>query len=269
MSNEPRKASDVLLSVEAKLDQLIAIYRGQDLVLKVLSNKLNSVIEVVENLKTAKNISMTTEKINIDNDLAQPNLLHDFPITMENNPTGFRRTSRPETYDGEQQIKQKPTKQVVPGPKKQAAQPTQDVQQEKPIILPVQFPNYEPEVKKLPGLESLKKKEVKKQTQQVAQDQERQPSVPGAKIPIEQRIVDENGKAIFLANIEIFNENNDLEYKTRTNGTGKWQASLGIGKYNVKITKQASVSKDKIDINQPISVDGLSITQVLPVMICK
>ena len=45
MSNEPRKATDVLLELEAKINLLLDIVRSQDLNIKVLSNKLNVFID--------------------------------------------------------------------------------------------------------------------------------------------------------------------------------------------------------------------------------
>lgn len=249
MSNEPRKASDILLSLESKVDQLISLYRSQDLVLKVLSNKLNNLIDAVNSSPSDSEPKPSTQQI--------LNVSSEFQLPVEIAPKGFRRTSRPETYDVPE--KPAPKAQLKTEPPTPVA-----VSVEQPSVeFPIQFPDYEPK-KEPPGLQNLKKPKS-----EIKVSEPSHPATPGNKVPVEQRVVDKNGKAIFLANVELLNSAGESEYKTRTNGVGKWQASLGVGTYQVKISKQESVSKEKIEVVQDITVDGLSVTQSLPVLICK
>ncbi|MEK6881631.1 MAG: carboxypeptidase-like regulatory domain-containing protein, partial [Nanoarchaeota archaeon] len=92
----------------------------------------------------------------------------------------------------------------------------------------------------------------------------------GSAVPIKQRIVDASGKSVFLADVEIFNaESGESASKTRTNGTGKWVASLPLGNYRVVVRKRDSLSKDTKEIVQSVQIDG-SLNQIeLPVMIIK
>src|SRR5208282_6569331 len=53
MSSEPRKATDVLLDLESKVDTLLGLVQSQDLVIKVLSNKLNDVMSKLDKQQAA------------------------------------------------------------------------------------------------------------------------------------------------------------------------------------------------------------------------
>jgi len=75
----------------------------------------------------------------------------------------------------------------------------------------------------------------------------------GKKVPISQRITDDKGRDLFMADVLITDENNNEILKTKTNAVGKWQAHLPVGSYNVLISKIDS-SKNKIEVSQNISV---------------
>ena len=98
MSNEPRKATEVLLDIESKIDILLNIVRNQDLNIKVLSNKLN-------NLNIIKPIGVPTVEISnfttTSESQIQIPISTDTQIIVDKNPQGFRRISRPETYSGD------------------------------------------------------------------------------------------------------------------------------------------------------------------------
>lgn len=237
---ESRKATDVLLSLEFKVDQLISLYRSQDLVLKVLANKLNGLIDTVNSLTVEETPVSIVEKPKVIVSNAES------VIAVENNPVGFRRTSRPETYENSPSLPRPINSPSVAKPVE-----TQFTDFSPPPAPPApKKPEEIPKIKLAPASETFK-------------------AQPGARIPVEQRIVDNLGKAVFLANVQILDSNGEEKYKTRTNGVGKWQASLETGNYKVKISKSEAISKDKIDLVQNITVDGLSTTQVLPILICQ
>jgi len=246
MEKEPRKASDIILSLESKIDQLMHMHRALDLNIKIISNKLNQLIEAV-NEPAPTNVEIPSQQVEVENALEQnPNAVAvqaDLQLPgVDLSPVGFRRTSRPETYMGNEQftdVKNVPTPSM-PQPKFQPQQP----------FPPQPFP---PQQAKAPRMQ-----------------QAQQPPNSNNKIAVQQRIVDKGGKPVFLADIEITNaSNNQMEFKTRTNGVGKWQAVLPMGNYRVNVKKRESLTKEKIEITQNLIVDGSASPQDLQVLIIK
>lgn len=236
---EPRKATDILLAVEAKLDQLIHLVRSQDLNIKIISNKLNNLIEEVHSF-SEEDAPPDVSYNNVQPFLPEKvSISPDFVIPMEISPTGFRRTSRPETFSS--------------------------VNNNEVIFKEI------PE-KKLPETELLfnPKKQINKNADAQVKNVSSTAQQTNSKKPVVQRVVDENGKSVFLAAVEIFNaQSNALEHATRTNQVGKWQANLLPGKYKVTVKKQESLSKKKIDITQQVEVNSLAEIQEIPALICK
>lgn len=249
--SEPRKASDILLSLESQVSQLVALYRSQDLVLKVLSNKLNNLIETVGKLNQTEETNNNTLNLQVPHSSPVP-IFAEYKLPQEVAPKGFRRTSRPETYT---------TQEPIPKPQRVTLGQITAPPPEPTVEFPVQFPEFAPSNQ--PSLPAKKPS--------VTQPQETRVVKSTGSIPVQQRLVDQNGKAIFLANIDIINlqTGETVFSKLRTNGVGKWQASLSPGAYQVKISKQESLSKTKLELSQDIMVDGLSPTQELPMLICK
>src|SRR5579885_316769 len=283
MGQEPRKATDVLVELESKVDVLLDIVRAQDLNIKILSNKLNSVMEQLSKAPA------TPPKITVEAVQAKPPVVigpdhpanpfvqmpaadpeRAIPIPAESKlpdtskPQGFRRNSRPETYAGDNavlphgeqehrmpmQLPKAPPGRggevIVPPPP--GRQPQQTSPQNQPAVV-VQPPGP-------------------RQPPQIAQ-QPTQPKSAGA-IPVMQRVVDKNSKSVFLADVEITDlSTNQQVFKTRTNGTGKWMASLGIGAYREVVRKRESLTKEKIEALQDIQVDGTQSPLELPLMIIK
>lgn len=214
---ENRKATDVILDLEAKVDALLSIIRAQDLNIKLISNKLNSILVLLENTK-APQYAMEAPKSNDIKISSENNILTD------NAPKGFKRGSRTEN---------------LPEPPKQI-KITQDKPQE--IIVP-------------------NKPEQAKQEEQIHNIN---------KIPVIQRVVDGKGSSIFLADVEIFQLDTGKSIsKTRTNGTGKWMASLLTGDYKVIINKRDAMTKEKVKTEQIIRIDGNSSTVELKTLIIK
>lgn len=243
---EPRKATDILLDIELKLDQILAIVRAQDLNTKVLSNKLNGVIAQLSNVGQAT-VANSTPTI----EAAEPVIQETLNIKVEADPLGFRRTSRPETYATPTQLAQ--TSKPEPAMPTVAEVSVPPINQLGRSATPQ--PTEEWQTISMPSLPRMQSEE---------------PSANIGKISVEQRIVDKNGKAVFLANIEITNkQTNKLETKTRTTSAGKWQAVLPPGVYDVKISKSESLTKERIEMHQEVKVEGRSPTQTLPMIIAK
>ncbi len=237
---------------------MMAIIQAQDLNIKVLSNKLNDVMQLLEKQATSPQ-KITVEAVNatppqsvfqkqmtLDPERQVPISAHD-TLPMDNSPTGFRRTSRPETFEGDHAYLPQSFSQVQPKYPVQVPNQPQSAREQVPaeIIVPAQ--------------------------EKPAPKKEKVAAVPVQNaIPVMQRIVDRSGKSIFLADVEIVDHTTaEAVFKTRTNGTGKWMASLGPGKYRVTIRKGASMSKDKMEAVQDIQVSGNESPLELQTMIVK
>lgn len=249
MSNEGRKASDLLLDMEAKMEAVLHIVRSQDLNIKILSNKLNSVLQKLDQAPVQQSPQFSAEAVDT-NKIPTANIFGEQEFTerqvpvsaeskipVEDKPQGFRRTSRPETYAGDgAYLPEKKTKLVETKPAE--------------VVVPAKT---QPDQKKY----------------MVDDQPERKTPAAGA-IPVQQRTVDRNGKSIFLADIEITNySTGDFVYKTRTNGAGKWMASLVPGVYKVFLKKKENLTKEKLEAMQTIEVDGTTSPLELPMIIVK
>jgi hypothetical protein len=114
MTQEPRKATEVLLELESKIDTLLGTIQAMDLNIKVLSNKLNEVMKSLD--KQAATPKITVEAVQTQPVLNQAAALFgqvplpdperavviiaESKLGVDDSPKGFRRTSRPESYAG-------------------------------------------------------------------------------------------------------------------------------------------------------------------------
>lgn len=247
-----RSATDIILGLEQEIKTLNSLLKAQDLAIKLISNKLN---EIMGSMQKNNSPKITVEAIThnpapplVVDPERQILISHEEALPEEKEPKGFRRTSRPETYAGDNAFLSK-------APKKK----------EDPVNYPIQIPkpNGKAEVIVPDVATSLNKDPppVKPTKQHVT---------TGNNIPTMQRIVDRNGKSIFMANVEIIDLSTvDTVYKGRTNGTGKWQASLPIGDYRVTIKKVDPISKQTTEVNQDIRIDGTQSPLELQMMIIK
>lgn len=268
MENQgPRKATDVLLDLETKLETALNIIKAQDLNMKLLSNKLNMLIEKLDKQPNSfvpqKNMfSAEAVQTAVPPQFAPPPpeaetqvpVYSEYKIPIEEAPTGFRRTSRPETFAGDNSYLNRSAPQQPVQMPTQTPKPPPGRSLESEVIIPqqamkqghVQPPSAPMETK-------------------VPQEQKNRGS-----IPVEQRVVDKNGKSVFLADVEIIDLTTGNQVcKTRTSGNGKWAAPLTMGNYRVTINKRESMSKQKIEVVQDITVDGSQSPLVLQMMIIK
>lgn len=273
MTETPRKATDVLLEIEAKIDSLIKRLDASDLNIKVVSNKLGEVMRTLDKLQAPSLQKATIEAIQqpISNQAAvifgqvpTQDLARSIPVTAESKlsvdetPQGFRRSSRPETYAGDNDYLKK---EGVPPPTNPS------------FFVAANSGNHPPPGRSvgetLPFTQPAKKTATPSQSSKSAPLTVSETEIHGI-IPIEQRVVDRNGKAIFLADVEIVDSvTGEQVSKSRTNGTGKWMAALSIGQYKVTIKKLESVTRERSEAIQTITVDGTQSPLKLPVVIIK
>lgn len=300
---EPRKATDVLIDIETKVNALLDMVRSQDLVIKVLSNKLNDVMGKLDKQ------SQAAPKITVEA-IQQPVVAPAFPpgftqipagepertipvsaqskLPETDVPQGFRRNSRPETFAGDNSYLPHPEKEMrmpVQIPKMPPNRPVPNGPVPPPgrgpgseIVAPPEASNPRnnkggvfapPNPQGSPfaqhGTPNPLMAPEHEDTFQPAPQQQTQ-----GNIPVMQRCVDKNGKSIFLADVELTDLSTGQPFfKTRTNGAGKWMASLGIGAYRVVITKRASGNKGTMEAVQDIQVDGSKSPLELPMVIIK
>ncbi len=222
LDNHQRKATDILLEIESKLDKMMNVYKTLSFDIKILSNKLNSITNTNNNLHND-----TKHLVEIKQEDTLP---------IEISPEVSRRTSRPENYS----VSSADTNVVVPSSpvtKNVIANSTNDAENE----------------------DAYSFKEFKKSEPNLSSN-----------VTIVQRIVDKNGKSLFLADVEVINpQDNSVKFKTRTNASGKWEAQVPPGNYNVMIKKREALTKGKIEVTQTINVDGNESLLNLDMLIIK
>ena len=260
--SEQRKATDVLVELETKIDNLVSLTKAQGLNFQILSNKLNEVMAALSKQAAGK---ITVEAV------AKPQMptspLQNFqPIDPErqipvfaeaklpetNAPQGFRRSSRPETFSGQTQGEPEPL-----------------------VNFPVQIPKNGPPPGRGPAAEAMSAPLPPLPTAKQPPTQKTTPKTVKATlvqnaVPVQQRVVNKTGSSIFLADVEVTDmSSGQVVHKTRTAGNGKWMASLGIGAYRVVIRKRESVSKEALEAIQDVQVDGSQSPLELQTLIIK
>jgi hypothetical protein len=277
MDQEPRKATDVLLDLESKLIVLLDLVRTQDLSIKILSNKFNEVMARLEKVQngpprvivetTAPPIAppMPSSFTQLPAGFAEKTvpIVAEANLPQDNSPQGFRRNSRPETYVGGKNVAP-----VVLGPPPQA--PSQGPQPPPGRQGTANPPPGRMDAQVPPAAAVSGPIALPPPMTNVGMAQQPMPVSAQGQIPVMQRCVDKNGKSIFLADVSIVDIATEQPVsKTRTNGTGKWAAPLGIGSYRITVRKQGSSIKEKIEAVQEIHVDGSQSPLDLPMMIIK
>jgi hypothetical protein len=270
MPQEPRKATDILLDLESKIETVLNTVRSQELNIKIISNKLNEVMKGLEKQNAAphKIIVEAVQNTPVPNQAAH--LFTQLPpvdpsrnvvvtaeskLPVEEGPKGFRRTSRPESYSDEKSYR---TREVLPPPP--VAIPSETPQANKPppgrSVGEVVTAQIQPKTKAAPAPPSTTKVATEADTHGI--------------VPVEQRVVDRNSKSIFLADVEIIDiATGEQVSKSRTHATGKWMAALPLGNYRVIIRKLESITRDKLESIQTIKVDGSEVPLRLPIVIIK
>lgn len=299
MENNKRSASDVLLDLESKIDGLLKIIGNQDFNLKLLSNKINSLTEklnqapvqvatveaVQPKMSAAKLANVPTQIYSeVDPERSVP-ILAEHNIAIDNSPSGFRRNSRPETYASpNKQVPQQPPQQQTiqaspnrlqnpenkPVPHYEGRQYIKKPDEKLPeVAMPVQVPKAGTSKMTIEAASNLHSKEkTPEPTQNIT-------NVNNSQVPVIQRCVDKNGKSIFLATVKIYNLNTNEEvYSTRTNGTGKLNAVLPYGDFRMIISKRDNDKKtgdiQSLEAVQDIHIDTSTPSPLnLPMIIIK
>lgn len=84
---------------------------------------------------------------------------------------------------------------------------------------------------------------------------QRGPKTKGVKCSVSQSLNSDNSP-IYLANVELLDENGSLINQTRTNTKGRWMMALAPGSYQVHVLKRfpSDSGKKSIDVTYPIVI---------------
>lgn len=195
-----RTATEILLELEAKLDNIIKIIQNMDMNNKILSNKLNSLASKIGHNSDAPKFS-----VEVSND-----------DMLKTNATAPKINLSSKKIDRVSPLIKAQEKPIVAKPKAMQKNEGQE-----------EFPEFVPE----------QKTEINNT------------------VPVIQRVLDDKGTVLFMAEVKIFDGDKIIK-TTTTKSSGKWNASLPAGKYKVIITKAASVSRPKLEEIQIITVEG-------------
>jgi len=251
-----RKASDILLDLVNKVEQLLNLSRSQDLNFKILSNKLNLVMEQMKGAGVPIIAAQQTYSASADNSMMPQTMLKNRAtesvliaddvnsISVDENPSGFRRTSRPETFTANSIAQSQVIKPKQPLQNKvliqDPAPPSQDQLEAFEQFKPFSDAGSVAAIDNVAGL-----------------------------VAVTQRVLDKNNKSVFLADVVIADKDGKQVSKIRTNGMGKWTAALPTGIFMVKVSKRESVTRQSMEATQSIVVDGKESKLALDQLIIK
>lgn len=225
--SEPRKASEILLSLEDRIisiESKINLYNTtQLLILQKVNEIFASLSSDTQNIEDNKPIQITSGQ----------------SIDVETNFKGERRVNRNQPISTKASNSDITFKDYIAQRAAEKNAPLNDLK----------ITNSETEVVKINKPIVVEKKQ-----------QER-------KIPITQRVQDENKKDWFNADVNIFSDNGNSVYRGKTNALGKWQAQLSPGKYSVKVTKMNMSTQNKLENEQTIVVPNTDTTVTLNTLI--
>ena len=223
---QQRKATDVLLSIEEKVNTLLQSMSVYNMNTKLILDRVNKVHNYISMLEAeAASLNAQEQPTDPNNETVKTSVENVITIAAVSDVP--RRTVRAETYA--------------------PMQPSAAWQKE-------------PE-----NVEQPDRNVIQHPPQTVAP----KPAGPEKKVPVSQRITDSTGKDLFMAAVNILNENKELITQTKTNATGKWQAHLKPGKYHVHVVKTDTATKVKIEATQEVMVPNSDTVVILPTAIIK
>lgn len=94
----------------------------------------------------------------------------------------------------------------------------------------------------------------------------------GKKYQVTQRLCDSTGKNLFMAKVEFLDKDGTIVTKASSDASGKFTASVPVGEYTIKITKNArgeDGGTKKLEATQKITIDGNNPVTSLPIIIIK
>jgi len=214
-----RKASDILLELEATLAKVLGYVHNMDMNIKTISNRLNML-----------------EKTSVSPKWSPPSMTQPQAPQAETKPT--TKAQMPGLKPG---VQLGPQRTMIATPKGQQISTTEENEDNFTFVNDEQLEIDTQPIGQRRGT----------RTEEPNPNSER-------KMPVQQRIIYPDGKNVCLANVEIFQTNNkgelNLIKKIRTNSAGKWAVALASGKYLVSISKIGTSTKPNVDVSYSIDI---------------
>lgn len=233
--SEPRKASDIILSLEAEILSLKSNINHFDKMLKLIvaqSNKTNQLVSVLLDSQ-----ELSEDMLNRVNEILEVNGDNKKMLI-----SGGKKIDVATEFKGQRLL----TGSAQPMPKEPG-------KTNKATNADVDFKDYmaqrnKPEAKQ----PALNKGPLAPTADEF--------NTSDKKIPVVQRVQDTNKKDLFMAEVNVFSSGGEHIMKTKTNALGKWQGQLPPGKYMVKVSKMDAASKQKFESELDILVPNSNTT---------
>lgn len=229
-----RTATDVLLSIESRLDTLERRVQNSENLLKITLGRLNEALAGAQAPQVSQSVISPSSQ----------STSHPRPVVNRENFDG-----RPKTSEFA----------------KQAAQFGMDVEDDEPQKIEQTFvakPNDETELVDHDEL-------IEGPGRSAATRGQRGPKSKGAKASVSQ-VLNAGEAPLFLANVEIFDETGQLVNQGRTNTKGRWLMALEPGEYQVHVSKRFPPDSGRVPVdttyqisvpqaNKPLELDLLDV----------
>jgi hypothetical protein len=196
--SDDRKATDVLLDLEKKLDDMLRFQRNMDNNMKILLSQVNMFMNKAK--------SNTVKESVVEN--------------SNNTNSEFSGIINSQNFDNRPKTNKFVQMAAAQGIEIDDAKSTQQR-----IVTHNTSPEYS-------GDELLEASPRK-----VSPRGSRGPKTTSNKSTVSQELKKADGQPLFLASVEILNEDGSVEKQTRTNPKGKWMAALSPGNYTVRVIK--------------------------------
>ena len=205
-----RKASTAILEMEIKLNRLAGLVQNTDNNVKLILDRLNRITELL-NKQPIINIPKTIQQVPEQSVPEQPS------------ESFLRRTAALQKL------------------RERAQQPEEEVTHPAMKAEPKTYDDF--------GIDDEGNRELEESV--VPTGRRRDQRIPPApqktgKLPVSQQLLFPDGKPLFLANIEIFDDKGLLIKQTKTNAKGRWIAPLISGYYTIQVHKKNSQDKKQV-----------------------
>jgi hypothetical protein len=229
---ETRKATDILQEVETDIKEILAYVRNLDLKYNILLDKVNKLsAPQTINLNSSNNSNFNNTSVTSNAEFPEykPQIIQQPKVEQSRIeqlkvelPQGKKSPfEQPSDLKSKIQLAMKNAKLA------NQTQPVEPIKKQvEPIIIST--------------LQSEQKSSEKDHTRQ---------------IPTYQRIVYNDNKPVYMANVEIFEDSNLIK-SMKTDQVGKWKTTLIAGEYQVKIKKAKNSLRPEVDLDYKIIVSS-------------
>lgn len=229
-----RTATDILLSIEFRLDTLERRVQNGENLLKIMLGRLNEALAGAQTSQASQSV-----------------------ISPSQQPTSYpRQVVNRDNFDDRPK-----TSEFA----KQASQFGMDVEDDAPQRIEKTFLAKPHDEAELIDHDEL----IEGPGRSAATRGQRGPKSKGAKASVSQ-VLSTGEAPLFLANVEIFDATGQLVNQARTNTKGRWLMALGPGEYQVHVSKRFPPDSGRVPVdttyqisvppaNKPLELDPLNV----------